>query len=106
MPGEKLVDAVAKRAFSSPVHGNLSQGDPLKITQARFNVWKEQGLVDHPDAVVGADVVNEMPETDPVHRIAGQVYDSSKSIETRAVESVATKPAPKKRGNRKGKARK
>ena len=80
MPEEKLIEAVAVKSFTSTQFGTLAQGDKLNLTQARFNVWKEQGLVDAPDAVVPAGTVSEMPE--PV------------------------KAAPKKPGKRKGKNRK
>ena len=65
MPQEKLVAAVALKAFTSTQFGNLAQGDPLNITQARFNVWKEQGLVDYPKKAASPAPVNEMPEPKP-----------------------------------------
>ena len=85
MPQEKFVDAVALKPFTSTQFGNLAQGDPLTITQARFNVWKEQGLVDYPQEKP-SDAVSEMPEPTPAPK---------------------PKAAPKKKAaSRKGKARK
>ena len=87
MPDEKLIDAVAVRDFTSTVFGNLSQGDGLKITQSRFNVWKDQGLVDYPKGKEKAAAVDEAPKDE-------------------AKEEAETAPAPKKTYKRKGKNRK
>lgn len=45
---EKLVAAIVLKEFSSTVIAGLSAGKIIQISQHRFNVWKAQGLVDHP----------------------------------------------------------
>ena len=78
---ENLIDCVAAKAFTSTQFGNLDQGDPINgISQKRFNVWKEQGLV------------KAKPQKAPA------------PVEAPAPTPAA--PAPKVKGKRKGKNRK